>query len=72
MQFCPSCGTTVTHTAELRPGLRAIAAGTLDDPDWLRIERHIWVRSKRPWVSIPSGATAFPQASTGTTAPKPA
>ena len=44
MQFCSRCGTTVTNTAEVRPGLRAIAIGTLDDPDWLRIERHIWVQ----------------------------
>ena len=32
MSFCAKCGTTVTHTAELRPGIRTIAAGTFDDP----------------------------------------
>jgi len=62
MEFCPRCGTTVTHTSEMRPGLRSIAAGTFDDPGWLRIDRHIWIRSARSWAWIPSGVESFPQA----------
>ena len=62
MEFCPRCGTTVTHTAEMRPGLRAIAVGTLDDPEWPQIQRHIWAQSKRSWISIPPEMPAFPQA----------
>lgn len=61
MSFCPSCGTTISHIAELRPGIRTIAAGTFDDPDWFAIDRHIWVQSKRPWVSIPEGVAMFRQ-----------
>ena len=63
MRFCTRCGTTVTHTTEGRPGMRAVAVGTLDDPGWLRLDRHIWVRSKRPWVSIPPGVSVHPQGS---------
>ena len=63
MEFCPRCATTLTHTAEVRPGLRSLTIGSFDDPDWLRIERHIWTRSKRTWVSIPSDVTAFPKGS---------
>jgi hypothetical protein len=63
MEFCPRCATTITHTAEVRPGLRSLTIGSFDDPDWLRIERHIWTRSKRPWVSIPADAAVFPQGS---------
>jgi hypothetical protein len=63
LEFCPRCGTTLSHTAEVRPGLRSISVGTFDDPGWIRIERHIWTRSKRPWVSIPSDAATFPQGS---------
>jgi hypothetical protein len=65
MQFCPICGTTVTHTVEIRPGLRAIAVGTFDDPEWAPIERHIWVQSKRSWVSIPRGMATFQQGAPG-------
>jgi hypothetical protein len=65
MQFCPQCGTTVAHTVQIRPGLRAVAVGTLDDPDWPRIQRHIWVQSKRSWVSIPAGMVVFSQGAPG-------
>ncbi len=59
MRFCPDCGTTVFHTSEFRPGFRSIAAGTLDDPTWLKIDLHVWVRSKLPWVSVPDGVAVF-------------
>lgn len=61
MEFCPHCGTTVTHTAEMRPGLRAIAVGTLDDPEWPRIQRHIWVRSRRSWIAVLPDTVTFEQ-----------
>lgn len=61
MSFCPRCGTTVAHTAELRPGMRTIAAGTFDDPSWFSIDRHIWVQSKLAWVTIPEGVPTYAQ-----------
>jgi hypothetical protein len=61
MRFCERCGTTVYHTAEVRPGARTIAGGTFDDTSWFTITRHIWVRSKLPWVTIPSDVEAFEQ-----------
>ena len=62
MNFCPRCGTTIGHTAEFRPGVRAVAAGTLDDREWFPIDRHVWVQSKLPWVQIPDGMPAYQQA----------
>jgi len=64
-EFCVVCGTPVTHTGEMRPGLRAIAAGTMDDPDWFRIDRHIWARSARPWVTMPEGLEVYEKGSVG-------
>jgi hypothetical protein len=64
-EFCPACGTTVTHTIELRPGLRAIAAGTMDDPEGFRVDRHVWARSARPWVAIPVGVEEYETGSVG-------
>ncbi len=61
MSFCPACGTTVAHTAELRPGMKSIAAGTFDNPSWFSIDRHIWVRSKLPWVILPEGVATYDQ-----------
>ena len=54
-EFCPRCGTVVTWTIEAMPGLRAIAGGTFDDPKWLKIQRHGWLRSKHSWFTPPEG-----------------
>lgn len=61
MNFCARCATTLFHTGELRPGVRTVAGGTFDDPGWFAIDRHIWVRSKQPWVTIPEGVAVFQQ-----------
>jgi len=62
MSFCPKCGTTISHVSEVRPGFRTIAAGTFDDQDWFSIDRHVWTRSKRAWVTIPDGMATYAQA----------
>jgi hypothetical protein len=52
-EFCPACGTTVTWTVEWSPGSRAIAVGTLDDPNWITPTMHIWTRSALDWMVFP-------------------
>jgi hypothetical protein len=59
MQFCANCGSTVTWTLELLPGTRAIAGGSFDDPNWLKIERHGWTRSAQRWVALPHDVEVF-------------
>ncbi len=61
-EFCASCGTTVTWTLELRPGLRAIAGGTYDNPDWFVIQAHIWTRSARGDMRYPDHVDVFEKA----------
>lgn len=68
MSFCPECGTTISHTAEIRPGLRTIAAGTFDDPTWFPIDRHIWVQSKLAWVTVPQNVASYNQGYVAATA----
>jgi len=63
IEFCARCGTTVAHTAEVFPGLRAIAGGTFDDRAWFKIERHAWTRSACPWVVVPEGVEIFAKGS---------
>ena len=67
IEFCPVCGATVAHTTELRPGTIGIAAGTLDAPDSFKIDRHIWARSARPWMTIPEGVEVYEKGSQGAT-----
>jgi hypothetical protein len=63
MEFCPRCGTTVMWTVERRPGVRGIAGGTFDDPNWFKIQRHIWTRSAQRWISMPTDVERFEKGS---------
>jgi hypothetical protein len=67
MRFCPNCGTTISHVSEHRPGMCAIAGGTFDDPTWFRIDRHIWLQSKLPWVVVPENVATYAQGAVATT-----
>ncbi len=52
-EFCANCGSVVSWTLEMRPGLRAIAGGSYDNPDWYKLEAHIWTRSARSDMCYP-------------------
>ncbi len=52
-EFCPKCASVVSWTLEMRPGLRAIAGGSYDNPDWYKLEAHIWTRSARSDMCYP-------------------
>ncbi len=61
-EFCNNCGSTVTWTLEMRPGLRAISGGSYDDPNWFDIAAHIWTRSARTDMCYPEGMHVCEQA----------
>ncbi len=63
--FCGKCGSVVSWTLEMRPGLSAIAGGGYDDPDWYKIEAHIWTRSARSDMSYPDGMATHEKALPG-------
>jgi hypothetical protein len=50
-----------SHYAGLGDILSFVRVGTLDDPDRLPPDVHIYTESKQPWVMIPAGARAFAQ-----------
>ena len=53
---CPSCHVAVwSHYAGFGEPVKFIRVGTLDDPDRLSPDVHIYLRSKQPWVRIPEG-----------------
>jgi hypothetical protein len=54
---CPDCGTWICGLP--RDGVHRVRGGTLDDTSWLRPSRHIWVRSKQPWISLAAGDEIF-------------
>ena len=57
---CPECGSWVASPP--RDGVIRVRAGTLDDTSWLRPTRHIWTRSKQPWVTFAEGDETFEKA----------
>jgi len=62
VRFCPTCGSNIGFTQELRPDAYAIEAGTFDDPSWMRADklwfRHIFTRSGQAWSDVPEGHEA--------------
>jgi hypothetical protein len=54
---CPDCGSWICGLP--RDGMHRVRGGTLDDTSWLRPTRHIWVRSKQPWITFAAGDETF-------------
>ena len=59
---CPKCRIAVwSNYAGAGPLVRFVRVGTLDEPDRLPPDIHIFTASKQPWVVIPPGAHAVPE-----------
>jgi hypothetical protein len=56
---CPTCGTAVWSEYGGLAKLRFVRVGTLDDPQALAPDVHIYTRSKQPWLKLPEGVPAF-------------
>ena len=54
---CPDCASWVY--SQPRGGVIRVRAGSLDDRSWLRPTRHIWTRSKQPWITLPATDEVF-------------
>src|SRR5882724_11184303 len=58
---CPSCRVAIySHYAGGGELVKFIRVGTLDEPDVLAPDIHIYTDSKQPWVIIPQGVRAMP------------
>jgi hypothetical protein len=56
---CPTCRVAVwSNYAGAGDGVRFIRVGTLDEPDRLPPDIHIFTMSKQPWVILPEGVPA--------------
>jgi len=56
---CPICRVAVwSHYAGAGDAVRFVRVGTLDEPDRLPPDIHIFTMSKQPWVVIPPGVPA--------------
>lgn len=56
---CPHCRVALwSHYAGAGDAVRFVRVGTLDQPDWLPPDIHIFTASKQPWVVLPPGTPA--------------
>jgi hypothetical protein len=53
--FCGGCGASVIFENTHIPDEIDVTVATLDDPDRLAPDRHIWVPDKVAWVSVDDG-----------------
>ena len=59
---CPRCKVAVwSHYAGAGPFVKFVRVGTLDQPDHLPPDIHIFTASKQQWVVIPPGMPAVPE-----------
>ncbi|MGH6719186.1 MAG: GFA family protein [Alphaproteobacteria bacterium] len=59
---CPICRVALwSNYAGAGEAIRFVRVGTLDDPDRLPPDIHIYTASKQPWVVLPSGTPAVPE-----------
>ena len=59
---CPKCRIAIwSNYAGAGPLIRFVRVGTLDAPDHLPPNIHIFTASKQPWVELPRGVPAVPQ-----------
>lgn len=57
--FCGECGTTVSLTFERFPDVRAIMRGTLDNPNRVRINAHIFTAEAQAGTVLPGNTDCF-------------
>src|SRR5687767_8165567 len=59
---CPACRIAVwSNYAGGGDAVRFVRVGTLDEPDRLPPEVHIFTASRQPWVMLPAGMPAVPE-----------
>ena len=57
--FCPECGASVMDEAQAMPGTVMIAAGTLDDPNWVKPTAQVYCARAQPWVRLGGEMKSF-------------
>ena len=59
---CPKCRVAVwSNYAGMGPVVKFVRVGTLDNPDLLPPDIHIFTASKQPWVQLAAGTPAVPE-----------
>lgn len=58
-EFCTACGTQLTYRHADEPRTLDITACSLDAPDDLRPEDHVWAQRMLPWLRLEDGLPRY-------------
>lgn len=50
--FCGDCGAHLALHTDLSPDTLDVTVATLDEPEQAPADRHIWVGSRLPWLTV--------------------
>ena len=56
--FCADCGSTLSSTSSCMDSV-LIAAGSLDEPERVRIDDHVWTKDQVSWFRVEDGLPRF-------------
>jgi hypothetical protein len=61
--FCPECGSTLSMHEEVLDDRVQVTLGSLDRPQDVRPDDHVWTQSRLAWLEIADDLPRFPQSS---------
>jgi len=61
--FCSRCGSTLSMHEEVLNDRVQITIGSLDEPERVRIDDHVWTDRQLPWFHIADDLPRFPASS---------
>ncbi len=65
--FCPTCGSTVSMHEDVLADRVQVAVGSLDEPDRVTIDDHVWTDSRIIWFEIRDALPRYPRSSPAVT-----
>ena len=61
--FCSKCGSTLGMREEILSDRVQVCVGTLDRPDAIQLQDHVWVSSRIAWFEVMDHLPRFPKSS---------
>jgi hypothetical protein len=58
--FCALCGSTLSMHEAILPDRVQVSLGSLDRPDLIRPDDHVWTKSQLPWLEVVDHLPRFP------------
>jgi hypothetical protein len=57
--FCAVCGSTLSMHETVLPDRVQVSLGSLDRPDLVRVDDHVWTSSQLPWLKVDDDRPRF-------------